>query len=352
MAVAEFSRVERSIILIALLFLILLAVKATSYIISLFLMALVMTMLATPSLLWLKRKGLSDLVATLVIALSAGLVVLGFIGLTTLSFQTVISAMPQYQQDLNVRLADVSTMLAPYGLSSVVSEPPEINLGQLFTIGIGGALSIADSLMFVFFVGVLTFFMLLEVPKITGHLEEHFGKESHTMRHLSRMVGYVIDFIVVRTETNFIYGVLFGGFLGLIGVHGAILWGTLLFLLGFIPYFGLFIAAIPAIFFAWLQYGVPGAVAVVGVIMVLNLIIENPVLSWLTARKFEMPALMVIVSVIFWGWLLGIVGMLFAVPFTLMGLLICQLSDELRWINVTLGVDHLFAGHDVTEIDD
>jgi predicted PurR-regulated permease PerM len=352
MAVGEFTRVERSIIIIALLFIILLAVKMTSYIISLFLMALVMTMLATPSLLWLRKRGLSDFVATLVVSLCAVLVALGFIGLTALSFQAVISAMPQYQQDLTVRLTDITNMLAPYGLSAIVSKPPELNLGQLFSIGVGSAMSLADGLMFIFFVGVLTFFMLLEVPRITAHLEEHFGKDSHTMHHFSRMVGYVIDFIVVRTETNFIYGVLFGGFLGLIGVHGAILWGTLLFLLGFIPYFGLFIAAIPAIFFAWLQYGIPGAVAVIVVILVLNLVIENPVLSWLTARKFEMPALMVIVSVIFWGWLLGLVGMLFAVPFTLMILLTFQLSDELRYINVALGVDHLFQGHDITEIED
>jgi len=55
-----------------------------------------------------------------------------------------------------------------------------------------------------------------------------------------------------------------------------------------------------------------------------------------------MPALIVIVSVIFWGWLLGLVGMLFAIPCTLMILLICQLSDDLRWINVMLGVSHLF----------
>ena len=65
-----------------------------------------------------------------------------------------------------------------------------------------------------------------------------------------------------------------------------------------------------------------------------------------------MPALLVLISVIFWGWLLGLVGMLFAIPFTLMGLLIFQLSDELRWINVALGVDHLFKGHDVGEVED
>ncbi|MDD1694900.1 MAG: AI-2E family transporter [Methanoregula sp.] len=338
----ELSHTERSLLMIALIFIIIIAAKTTAYMISLFLMAIIITMLATPALFWLKKKGLSDFTATLVITLVACLIILGFIGLTALSINTVISDLPQYQQDLNTRLGDIAAMLAPFGLSSVVSKPPALDLGQLYSIGIGGVMSLVDCILFLFFVGVLTFFMLLETPRIAAHLEKHMGKESHTLHNLSRMTGYVIDFIVVRTETNFIHGLLFGSFLGIIGVHGAILWGVLTFLLGYIPYFGLLIAAVPALFFAWLQFGIPGAVAVIIAICVLNLIVENPILSYLTARKFEMPALLVLISVIFWGWLLGLVGMLFAVPFTLMLLLVIQVSDELRWINATLGVDHLF----------
>ena len=52
---------------------------------------------------------------------------------------------------------------------------------------------------------------------------------------------------------------------------------------------------------------------------------------------------------IIWGWLLGLVGMLFAVPFTLMVLLIVETSDELRWINETLGVSRLFEEKGTTE---
>jgi predicted PurR-regulated permease PerM len=82
---------------------------------------------------------------------------------------------------------------------------------------------------------------------------------------------------------------------------------------------------------------------VIVLVCILNLIVENPVFSWLAARKFEIPALVVILSVIFWGWLLGIAGMLFAVPFTLMLMTLFQFSDELRWINALMGVGSLFG---------
>jgi len=171
MVSTEMSHVERSLLVIALIFIIIIAAKETAYLVSLFLMALIITMLASPSLFWLKNKGLSDFSATLVIALVAGLIMLGFIGLTALSVNTVISDLPQYQQDLNTRLGDVAAMLAPFGLSSIVSKPPALDLGQLSAIGINGAMSVADTVMFLFFVGVLTFFMLLEAPRIAAHLE-------------------------------------------------------------------------------------------------------------------------------------------------------------------------------------
>jgi AI-2 transport protein TqsA len=342
MVFKEMSSAERSLLTIALLFIIVIAAKTTAYLISIVLMAVVITLLATPALVWLKKKGLSDFAATLVLTLVACLILMGFVFLTALSVNTLITDLPQYQQDLHTRLSDIAALLAPIGLSSLVTQQATPDVGQTVSFVMNGMMGFAEAAIFLFFVGVMTFFMLLDSSRSTAQLEESLGKDSQTMKNLSRMGGYVVDFIVVRTETNFIHGFLFGGFLGLMGVHGAILWGVLTFLLGYVPYFGLIIAAVPAIFFAWLQFGIPGALAVIAAVCILNLLVENPVLSYLTARKFEMPALLVLISVIFWGWLLGLVGMLFAIPFTLIALLIFQLSDELRWINVALGVDHLF----------
>jgi predicted PurR-regulated permease PerM len=120
-------------------------------------MASVISMLASPALFWLKKKGLSDFTATMVITLVACLIITGVVGLTALSLNTVIADLPQYQQDLNTRLGDIGAMLAPFGLSSLVSEPPKLDMGMLSSIGITSAMSIADAVMFLFFVGVLAF---------------------------------------------------------------------------------------------------------------------------------------------------------------------------------------------------
>jgi predicted PurR-regulated permease PerM len=338
----ELPRVDRWLLCTALIFIIIIAVKMISFIVTLFLMSLILTLLMLPTMHWLKKKGLSDFLAVIVITCVAILIVLGFIFFTMLSFHSLMADLPQYQNDLDTRLHDINTLLNSYGITTITGVPASIKLGDIMGFGFSSLVSVAEVVEFIFFVGVTTFFLLLDAPRLAVQMEERFGRDSETMRKLNRMTGFVIDFIVVRTETNFIHGLLFGGFLGIIGVHGAILWGVLTFLLGYIPFIGLIIASIPAIFFAWLQFGIPGALAVIAAVCVLNLLVENPVYSFLAARKFEMPALVVILSVIFWGWLLGLVGMLFSVPFTLLLLLLFEVVDELRWINMALGVSHLF----------
>jgi predicted PurR-regulated permease PerM len=189
--------------------------------------------------------------------------------------------------------------------------------------------------------------MLLEAPRLPARFENVVGRSSKQIENLARMSRFMIDFIIVRTEVNLIHGVCFGGVLWIMGVHAAILWGILTFLLGYIPYIGLFIAAIPAVFFAWLQFGWWGVAVVIAAICILNLIVENPVYSYLASRRFELPAVIVILSVIFWGWLLGIFGMVFAVPVTLMIILLIENFEDLKWINVLLGVDRVFYTQDM-----
>jgi predicted PurR-regulated permease PerM len=342
MNLSETSRIERALLIIALVFIIVIAVQMTTYLVSLILMAVILSMLALPAVDWLKKKGLSNFTAVLVITIVACLILLAGIFLTVLSFNSLVADIPQYQKELNARIADIDSILVTFGLSSTTLTPSSLNIGNMLQIAVSGATSLFEGVMYLFFVGVTTFFILLDSPRLYTYIERLFGKDSEELHNFTRMSGYVIDFIVVRTETNFIHGVLFGGFLGIMGVHGAILWGVLTFLLGYIPYFGLIIASIPAIFFAWLQFGIPGAVAVIAAVCVLNLIVENPVYSFLAARKFEMPALIVILSVIVWGWILGLVGMFFAIPLTLMLLLVFESCIELRWINAMMGVGHLF----------
>ena len=96
MVSADMSRIERYLLIVALIFIIIIAVKMTAYIVSLILMALILTMLGIPAQIWLKKKGLSDFASTVIITLAACLIILGFVGLTALSINTLVADLPQY----------------------------------------------------------------------------------------------------------------------------------------------------------------------------------------------------------------------------------------------------------------
>jgi AI-2 transport protein TqsA len=339
---AEWSMIERSALFIALVLIIIIGIKMIEFVFNLLIISLILTLMTIPAMDWLKKRGVPANIAVMIVTAIAGLFVLVLVLLTFYSFQVLLSDLPLYQTDLNQRLADITAFLGNFGFDVNLSSSSSVKLMEIAPTILSSMISISEALMYVFFIGVTTFFMLLEVPHITHRIEKMYATRTEKFRQMSRMSGYIIDFIIVRTETNLVHGVLFGGILSIMGVHAALLWGILTFFLGYIPYLGLAAAALPAIFFAYLQFGLWGAVAVIVVVVVLNLIVENPVFSYLASRKFEMPALVVILSVIFWGWLLGIAGLLFAVPITLLALIVIQSCDDLRWLNELLGVNHLF----------
>jgi AI-2 transport protein TqsA len=341
---ADWSIIERSALFIALILIIIIGIKTIEFVFNLLLISLILTLMTIPAMDWLKKRRVPANIAVMVVTALACLFVLVLILLTFYSFHLLLSDLPMFQSDLNQRLADITSLMSRYGLDVSPASASSFRLMDLAPTLLSSMISVSETVMYVFFIGVTTFFMLLEVPHITHRVEKMYATQTEKFRQMSRMSGYIIDFIIVRTETNFVHGVLFGGILSIMGVHAALLWGILTFFLGYIPYLGLVAAALPAVFFAYLQFGLWGAVAVILVVVVLNLIVENPVFSYLASRKFEMPALLVILSVIFWGWLLGIAGMLFAVPITLMVLIVIQCCDDLRWLNELLGVSQLFDG--------
>lgn len=334
--------VDRFVMYAALFIVIAIGLKMMAYVVTILLVSLILTLMALPAMEYCKRKGLSDLASAVLLAAAACLCLVILVILVLFSIRIFMDGLPMYEEQLSMRLAGITEFLG--GNSALVDSITRggYDIATIVQTALGAVYGIGEALMYIFFIGIATFFMLLEAPHLPERIRRVAGKEPEKILEISRMSRFIINFIVVRTETNLVHGILFGTSLWIMGVHAAVVWGFLTFLLGFIPFIGLIIAAIPAIIFAYIQFGLPGAIAVVAIVCILNLIVENPVFSYLASRKFEIPPLVVLLSVIIWGWLLGLVGMLFSVPITLMVLVLFQCSDDLKKINILLGTEHLF----------
>ncbi len=332
-----------SVLLLTAVVFLIIGIQAISYIITIIVVSLILAMIVYPATKALRSRGLPEIAAVGVVAVIACLAVLLICYLVFFSFENLISALPLYQQELTARLSELLAILDRYGIDTGSFSPSSVNLQGFAGFLSSSAVSLADLLLYLFFIAVTTIFTLLEAPRMPERIRKVTNRPE-SVEAFSRMSRFLIDFVIVRTEANLVHGFLFGAVLGVMGVHAAALWGVLTFLLAYIPYIGLIVAALPAIFFAWLQFGFWGAFTVIAAVAVLNALVENPIFAHFASRRFDIPALVVILSVIFWGWALGVAGMIFAVPLTLVVLMIAQFSDDWAWINTILGVDHLFTG--------
>lgn len=336
------SRTSGFLLTVALLLVIALGIRLAAEVVTILAVSFILTLLVLPAVEFARRRGLPHGVAVAVVSVVAFLLLLCLLGALIYALQLLIADIGTFQAELDQRVGAVLQFLDRFGIALPAFSPSSIDLGALAGAAVGWISDLSGVFMMLFFVMIATFFMLLEAPRLPPRAARLLGPDTTALEQASRMSGFVIDFMVVRTETNLVHGAAFGAALLAMGVHAAVLWGVLTFLLGYIPYLGLIAAALPAIFFAWIQYGLPGAIAVVAVVIVLNLIVENPVFSYFASRTFEIPPVLVVLAVIIFGWLLGVIGMLFAVPLMLMVLILVQAGEETRWINVLLGVDRLF----------
>ncbi|MCE5213543.1 MAG: AI-2E family transporter [Methanobacterium sp.] len=122
------------------------------------------------------------------------------------------------------------------------------------------------------------------------------------------------------------------GILFVFDINFAVLWGLLTFILGFIPYIGIVIAAIPPVLVAWAKYGIEGAVIMALFFVIINTVAESYIFPKLTGKGLQMSVFVVFASLFVWGWALGSVGFFLGVPLTLIIIRYLDQFEETRWL--------------------
>jgi predicted PurR-regulated permease PerM len=168
-----------------------------------------------------------------------------------------------------------------------------------------------------------------------------FGASStgKTMKNISRIEKSVRHYLVIKTIVSLLTGVLVGIWLSIIGVEYAILWALIAFLLNYIPNIGSVIAAVPTMLFAWIQLGFIPMIWVMSGYLAVNLFIGYFVEPRVMGRGMGLSTLVVFLSLIIWGYILGIVGMFLSVPLTMTLKIILEYNESTKSLAAMLGTD-------------
>jgi predicted PurR-regulated permease PerM len=152
-------------------------------------------------------------------------------------------------------------------------------------------------------------------------------------------MGTVKRYMSIKAMVSLITGVIVYVALKIIGVDYPLLWSLLAFLLNFVPNIGSIIAAVPPVILALVQLGSLSALMVALVYVAINMIVGNWIEPRYMGKGLGLSTLIVFMSLVFWGWILGPVGMFLSVPLTMLLKIAFETSEDTLWISILMGSD-------------
>jgi len=335
-------------ITLASLCIIIAGMKAASPILNPLFLSIFIAVICLPTLSWLNKKGVSsNLSVTLVIC--ALFIIIGALGIYIASSIKLFSQqLPHYQSNLTQQTTTLLLWLDGHGIKQFVDVDTikEFSAGKVMKF-IGGLITgLGTAFADIFLIQLTVIFILFEAYILPRKINVAFG-ESSISSHSSKIISSINQYLGIKTITSLVTGVLISLSLYFIGVDFPVLWGVIAFMLNFVPTIGSIIAAIPTILLCLVQLGVDSTLLVALTYVSVNIIIGNVWEPRIMGRGLGLSTLVVFLSLTFWGWVFGTVGMLLSVPFTMLIKIVLEQNPETHWIAILLG-----SGNDLPEIEE
>ena len=303
-----------------------------------FLLSIFIAIISAPPLFWLERKGLPRWLAMLVVI---GVIIAVGVGMTALagtSIREFSGDLPEYKTRVNALAVHVFEWLRARGVSvstddyaSYFEPGAAIQLVADLLNGLGGIL--ANS--FLIFLTVV--FILFETSSFPRKFRAVAADPDHALDRFAVFSEKVQRYLVIKTTASLGTGIAIGLWLTVLGVDNPLLWALLAFLLNYVPNIGSILAAAPAVLFAAVQLGPGAALWSAAGYLVVNVLVGSVIEPRFMGRGLGLSALVVFLSLVFWGWVLGPVGMFLSVPLTMMIKIALDSRPDTHWIAVLLG---------------
>ena len=312
--------------------------KAAAPILVPFLLSGFIAIICAPPLFWLESRGLPTILALLLVI--AAIVVLTFVTATLVgsSINDFYRDLPLYEARLREETAGLLSWLESKGLElhnlpleQILDPGAAMKLVGSMLSGLGGVLTNA------FMILLTVVFILLEASSFPRKLHAALTNPGASLEHFEQFIHNIQRYMSLKTWISLATGATIAAWLTLLGVEYPLLWGLLAFLLNYVPNIGSIIAAVPAIMMAFIQLGIGPALATAAGYLVVNIAVGSVIEPRVMGRGMGLSTLAVFLSLLFWGWVLGPVGMVLSVPLTMILKIALESRDDTRWFAVLLG---------------
>ena len=338
----SFSSTARAIIVAAALVIVIAGMKLAASLLVPLLLAVFIAVICFPLMVRLQQQGLSkglSITVVLLLTLLTGFSLMIMIGDSMTDFSHML---PQYRQKLSVEWNLVIQWISDRGIAvpdkikDMIDPSAAMGLASSILKGFGNLLSK------IFLILLAVLFILTEaagfMEKLKSLNNDDSRKESPDENTFAEdFVEKLRNYMGIKTIMSMITGTIIGIALWMIGVDYPVLWGVLAFMLNYIPNIGSIIAAVPAILLTLVQLGFNSALLVGAVFLAVNIGIGSFLEPKYMGKGLGLSMVVVFVSLVFWGWVLGTVGMLLSVPLTITVKLALDSKPETKNMGHLLG---------------
>jgi AI-2 transport protein TqsA len=299
-------------------------------------LALFLAVLSVP-VLGLLRRRLPVGVAVALTVLFDCTVLAVFAYVLSIAVTRVTERAPIYQEQFQAFLDQALAWLSARGVEAGEWVSPEsIGPGPLVDLVSTTFLGVATLVSALVIVLLLLLFMLYEVEGFSAKMRRAVGIEDRQLARYTKITREVQRYLVIKTLMSLATGVSVGVWVHLVGLDFPFLLGLIAFVLNYVPNIGSILAAVPGVALALVQLSVPRMLLIVLGYAVINLWWGNLVEPHVMGRQLKISPLAVFVSLLFWGYVWGIMGMLLAVPITMVLKILFENSERLRWLGLLL----------------
>lgn len=191
----------------------------------------------------------------------------------------------------------------------------------------------------VFLILLTVIFMLLEASGLPKKVHRAFGKNTAPLKGMEQFASSIKSYVSIKTNMSLLTAIVIYLSLLILDVDYALLWGVLAFFLNYVPNIGATVAAVPPIILASVQHDISTALMTAVAMIIINIVIGSIIEPRFMGKQLGLSTLVVFLSLVFWGWVLGPVGMILSVPLTMAVKIGLEGNQDTRWIAIMLGSD-------------
>jgi predicted PurR-regulated permease PerM len=303
-----------------------------------------LAILAEPLLRGLRKLRIGVPIAVLVTVLAVVAVIVVFSLLVSAAMAEVGAGVPNLLNELQRQAYIARDQLREWSLGDYIdmNRVDPVSAVEFLNSTFGGVvrrtvLGVATLLSYTTLVLLALIFMLAESAGLSDKLQLVLKDFGTNPTHLLQIRREVQHYLGIKTAISLATGAAIFGATWYVGLDFPLFWGLLAFVLNYIPTLGSIIAGIPAVVLALLQGGLGLAGLVALIYVATNIILGNLIEPRVMGQRFRLSTLVVFLSVLFWGFVWGPVGMLLSVPLTRSIVIVLGHTAELQWVTVLLG---------------